>query len=164
MISLLWTGLNILLLLLIAYSWFRVFKVLHRQISLGLAALFMLSLSLRSNNSTSADRPKNLLADERKEHPIGNWGTGAMVPLNPNNALHLRFEGIRTDSTLRVHGMYSSVSGLMLGHEWKPLAGMTNIRKQDISYEVFLIHEWKLLGITLYTASEEYTGIAAVSK
>lgn len=164
MISLLWTGLNILLLLLIIYAWFRVFKVLRREIGLGLAVLFMLSLSLRGNNSTSDGRPENLLADERKEHPIGNWGSSANIPLNPNNALHLRFEGMRTDSTLRVHGMYSSVSGLMLGHEWKPIAGMANIRKQGISYEVFLIHEWKLLGIGLYTDSEEYTGIAAISE
>jgi hypothetical protein len=164
MISLFWTGLNILLLVLIAYAWFRVFKVLRRQIGLGLAVLFMLSLSFRSSSSNSDIRAKNLLETGRLEHLVGNWGSSATIPLNPNNELHLRFEGIRTDSTLRVHGMYSSVSGLMLGHDWKPLAGMANTRKQGISYKVFLIHEWKLLGIALYTASEEYTGIAAVSK
>ncbi|AII52537.1 hypothetical protein N008_11190 [Hymenobacter sp. APR13] len=113
-------------------------RVLRRQIGLGLAVLFMLSLTLRGSSSTSDTRARNLLENGRLEHPIGNWGSSASVPLNPNNELHLRFEGIRTDSTLRVHEMYSGVSGLMLGHEWKPLAGMAHTRKQGVSYEVFL--------------------------
>ncbi|WBO83543.1 hypothetical protein [Hymenobacter yonginensis] len=164
MLSLLWTGLNIFLLLLIAYAWFRVLRVLRRQIGLGLAVLFMLSLALRGSSSTSDTKARNLLENGRLEHPIGNWGSSASIPLNPNNELCLRFEGVRTDSTLRVHGMYSSISGLMLGHEWKPLAGMANTRKQGVSYEIFLSHEWKLLGIGLYVSSEEYTGMAPLAK
>ncbi|MBT9394732.1 hypothetical protein KLP40_16300 [Hymenobacter sp. NST-14] len=162
--ALLWTGLNILLLLLIAYAWFRVFKVLRRQIGLGLTVLFMLSLTLRGSSSTSNTKARNLLENGRLEHPIGNWGSSASVALSPNNKLHLRFEGVRTDSTLRIQGMYSGVSGLVLGHEWKPLAGMAHAKKQGVSYEVFLSHEWKLLGIGLYISSEEYTGMAPVVK
>lgn len=162
--SLLWTSLNILLLLLITYAWFKVLRVLHRQIGLGLAVLFMLSLTLRGSNSNSNIQDKNLLGNGRLEHPIGNWGSSGTIALNPNNELHLRLEGIRTDSTIRVNGMYCSVSGLMIGHEWKPLTGMASAWKHGISYEVLLIHEWKLLGIGLYTNSEEYTGIVPISK
>lgn len=164
MLTLFWTGLNVLLLLLILYAWFRVLKILRREIGLGLAVVFMLSLSVRGSNSVSDARPKNLLANERQGQPIGNWSTSTTIPLNFNNRLSLRFEGIRTDSMVRAHGMYSTVSGLMLGHEWKPLAGMANSEKKGVSYSVFLLHEWKMLGVVLYTSSEEYEGVAPVSR
>jgi hypothetical protein len=158
MLSLLWTGLNLVLLLLVLYAWFRVLKVLRREIGLGLAVLFMLSMSFRGNNSSLDTRPKNLLATEQRSTALGNWSTSASVKLTPINNLHLIFEGMRTDSTVQASSMYATTSGLLLGHRWEPMAGITNPASAGLSYQVVMVHEWKLLGIGFYTSTEDYSG------
>jgi hypothetical protein len=158
MLSILWTGLNLVLLLAILYAWLKVLKILRREIGLGLAMLFMLSLSFRGSNTSPETRPKNLLATEQRSKALGNWNGIASIKLSPINKLHLLFEGMQTDSTLQASGMYATTSGFLLGHRWEPVAGITNSAPKGISYQVIMTHEWKLLGTGFYISTENYSG------
>ena len=157
--ALAWTGLNLLLIILIGYAWIRVFDLLRRQIGLGLAALFLLSISaFTGNRKSDSEQNKNLLAHDITGERVGNWGTNASTPLNYSNQLDLLVEGQRTESTVQPTGLYTSVSGLVLGHEWKPMGGIVNSGKTGLTYQVVIMHKWNLLGANLYTSVEEYTG------
>lgn len=67
-------------------------------------------------------------------------------------------EGNREHNFVQPTGLYVTVSGLLLGHKWKPIAGIANANTRQLSYNVHMSHDWKLLGATLYTTTEEYTG------
>ncbi|UOQ78526.1 hypothetical protein MUN84_08230 [Hymenobacter sp. 5516J-16] len=114
--------------------------------------------AFRGSSSESTRQAKNLLSPDGAREAIGNWSTNATVPLNANNTLHLRVVALRTDSTLRALGLYTTISGLMLGHEWKHLGGIVNTSNTGLTYQIHLLHEWKLLGAGIYTSSEEYAG------
>lgn len=163
MLALFWTFLNISLLVLLLYAWVKVLKVLSRAIGPGLAVLFMLGFTFRGNQREAATS-ENILASAREGKPFGNWSGSSSTVMNPNNKLHLRFEGLRTDSTLQIIGMYSTVSGIMLGHEWQPLGGMAHVSGRSLIYQLDLLHTWKLLGFPLYTTSEEYQGSLSTTK
>ncbi|RSK51160.1 hypothetical protein [Hymenobacter rigui] len=155
MLTLLWTILNVILLVCVVFAWFKVLILLRRQLGLGLALLFLMSLSVKSSQEPEGNIP-NLLAPANNGQPLGNWSQSTTVTLNPNNKLHLIFEGTRTDSSFVVSGLYPTISGLMLGHTWKPLGGTANVQQHQVAYDVILLHQWKLLGIPLYTSSGEY--------
>ncbi|WP_426493215.1 hypothetical protein [Hymenobacter sp. 102] len=155
MLTLVWTILNVILLLGIVYAWFKVLMVLRRQLGLGLSLLFLLSLSVKGSQEPEGKIP-NLLAPTNNGQLPGNWSQSTTITLNPNNKLQLLFEGMRTDSSFIIRGVYPTISGLMLGHTWKPLLGTAHVQQQQVAYDVILLHQWKLLGVPLYVSSEEY--------
>ena len=163
MITLLWTALNVVLFILFLYAWVRVIKVLQREIGLGFALIFALGLLSSKGSNPGVDSNRNLLASAKPQQEIGNWGTTQRLPMNRHNQLTVRIEAQRTDSTTRPLGLYTGVSGLLAGHNWKPIGGLINSEDHKLYYQVHMLHEWKLLSLTLYTSSEEYAGDVAVA-
>ncbi|WP_219601035.1 hypothetical protein [Hymenobacter sp. DG01] len=164
MLALAWTALNVLLFVLVVYAWVRVFKLLRREIGVGLALLFLLSLSaFRSGRDEASGKAQNLATPDPTRKGLGNWSTHAVIPMNVNNKLNLIIEGKWTDSTFQAYGLYATVSGLLAGHEWKPIAGAVNADEKQLHYQIVVLHNWKLFGNTIYTNSDEYTGIIASS-
>ena len=49
-------------------------------------------------------------------------------------------------------------SGIVIGHEWKPLLTKINYSKGSIQYVCSGNHEWTFLGLTLHGAIEEFKG------
>lgn len=159
--ALAWTALNIVLFLLIGYAWFKVFQLLKRQVGMGLSFLFLLSLvSFRGREESKP--AQNLLGSSKPAGQLGNWGSVQHVDLNPNNKLSIIMEGNRTNNEVALHGLYATVSGLMIGHDWKPLGGVASGRNGQLSYNVTVLHDWKLLGVKMYTTAEEYKGQAPI--
>lgn len=164
MLALAWTALNVLLFVLIVYAWVRVFKLLRREIGVGLALLFLLSLSaFRGGRDEASGKAQNLVTPNPTRKGLGNWSTHTVIPMNVNNKFTLLIEGKRTDSTFQAYGLYATVSGLLAGHEWKPIAGTVNADKKQLHYQIVILHNWKLLGTTIYTSPDEYTGTIASS-
>ncbi|MBX0291250.1 hypothetical protein K3G63_12425 [Hymenobacter sp. HSC-4F20] len=160
--ALLWSIFNILILLLILYAWIRVLLLLRRHIGLGLTLVVALSWLLmggsRSDSPGPASKARNLLAPEPGHGQLVNWSTHHSATLTPLHQLTIRVEGQRTAAEVQPTGLYTTVSGWMLGHSWQPLLGMVNKTANGLSYNIFLLHEWKLLNARLYVSSEEYTG------
>lgn len=153
-----WTVFNVLLVILIIYAWFRVLAVLRRQIGVGLAALFLLSLSAFRGVTSSTKPADNLIAYKERTRPLGNWAKHFSIPINSLTGLGLRLEGQQEQGAVRPTGFYATISGLFLGHDWEPITGSVNMRNSTLSYYVLLSHKWKLLGMPLYTSIEEFEG------
>ncbi|SES85744.1 hypothetical protein [Hymenobacter actinosclerus] len=159
--ALAWTGLNVVLFLLIGYAWIKVFQLLRRQVGIGLSLLFLLSLvSFRGREESKP--AENLLKSAKPAGQVGNWSTMQHVGLNPNNRLSVLIEGNRDGDNVKPYGLYTTVSGVMLGHDWRPLRGMANGQNGQLAYSVTVLHDWKLLGINVYTTAEEYEGQAPI--
>lgn len=165
MLPLLWSLLNVILILAFLYACFQVFKVLRREIGLGLSLLFLLGLAaFKSTESEEKNGSvKNLLERSENLKSLGNWRSNQIVEMQNNsyNKLNILVEAEHTDSTLRPLGLYPSVSGIIIGHDWKPWVGLVNTKDGQLTYQVILLHDWKLMGIKLYTTSEEYAGTIA---
>jgi len=80
------------------------------------------------------------------------------LPINSFTQFYARIVAERTDSLIRPFGLYTGVSGLVVGHNWKPLGGFVNIENNKLYYQADMIHEWKLLGFVLKTTIEKYAG------
>ncbi|GGG29372.1 hypothetical protein GCM10011378_02570 [Hymenobacter glacieicola] len=124
-----------------------------------------MSLSVfRGGRDEVPEKAKNLITPDPTRTGLGNWSTHTTIPINPNNKLTLLLEGKRTDSTFQPYGLYATVSGVLIGHEWKPLIGIVNTtHKKQLTYEVLMLHEWKLMGAKIYTSSDEYAGTLSSS-
>ena len=157
MVALVWTALNIVLFLLIGYAWVKVFQVLKRQVGVGLSFLFLLSLvSFRGREET--EPAKNLLSSAKPVGQVGNWSAIRQVKLSPTNELSILAEGKRTENGVKPYGLYTTTSGVVIGHEWKPQLGVVQGGSGQLQYHIVMLHEWKLLGMKVYANSEEYTG------
>ncbi|MBC6612073.1 hypothetical protein H8B15_14180 [Hymenobacter sp. BT507] len=160
-----WTALNVILLILIVYAWIKVLAVLRRQIGIGLAALFLLSLSaFRSSSNSSPDLSENLLATNNRPTQSGNWSNYRYTQLNPVNKLFFLVEGKKDQGTVQPTGFHVTTSGLLLGHEWRPIMGSATFSYPNVYYHAVVLHDWKLLGMKLYTTTEEYYGYVPSTK
>lgn len=166
MVALLWSIFNVLVLLLVLYAWVRVLLVLRREIGWGLTLVFALGLLLQGGSYGSpgpVSKAKNLLEPEPGYGKPANWSAQRSTTLTPLHQLTITANGQRTASEVQPMGLYTSVSGWMLGHNWQPFAGMAYRADNGLAYTVVLLHEWKLLGARLYVSSEEYTGTLPVA-
>lgn len=165
MAAILWSVLNLVVLVVFGYACVRVFKVLRREIGTALALLFLLGLFAFRNSSNPEfhSKAKNLLAREAGSNGIGNAAWQRNVELNANNKLSILVEGRKTGTTIEPLGLYTTVSGLMLGHKWTPLSGSAYPQSNKLAYNILLLHEWSLLGVRLYVSSEEYEGILSAA-
>lgn len=90
---------------------------------------------------------------------MGNWSNYTTTRLTAANSLFFLVEGKKEGGVVQPIGLYVTASGILLGHEWKPITGrVRSSRYPNISYNVLVSHEWKLLGASLYTTTEEYSG------
>ena len=63
------------------------------------------------------------------------------------------------DQEIRVLDIYSDIYGFVGGIDWKPSNVMLNKNKDNsYNYEINGSKDWRLLGIRIYTQSEEFKG------
>ena len=159
--ALAWTALNVVLFLLIGYAWMKVFLLLKRQVGAGLGFLFLLSL-LAFRNHGETKPPDNLLSSAKPAARMNNWGKLDQVHLSPISQLDILVEGQKSGESMEPYGLYATVSGVLIGHDWKPLMGTTRSRDGQMAYHVVMLHNWKLLGMDVYASGEEYEGTIPV--
>ena len=157
MVVLIWTGVNVLLFLVVFYAWAKVFWMLKKGVGSALSFLFLLSL-LSFKEKQPTDKAKNLLVNDKPAAEMGNWSTLTSFSIHPSYKFQLLVEGKRTPSVLEPVGLYVTVAGVVVGHHWEPLMGVVNSTDGQLDYQVVISHDWRLLGFRVYTTIEEYTG------
>ena len=145
-----------LLLLGVCGLLFRAVQRVWQQVGWGAALLLVLALLLLSQRSASPTGPaKNLLAQAPEHRHAANARTTKIINLGGTNELFLLAEYDARGDTLAPYGLYATVSGVVLGHQWAPSLGMLQQEGQQLHYWAVLHHNWLLLGTPVFTSSEE---------
>jgi hypothetical protein len=169
MLNILWSALNVALVLGFIYFAFRAVQLVKQHIGLG-AALFLSVTLLLIGCSKSGKHPTglpspNLLTDVPGNAPFGNASANEHIKLGGTNTLFLRAEYYSGNGSIRPRGLYAGVSGWMTGHEWEPVLGRLESQGSQVHYTVMLHHHWSLLGLRVFTLSgETFEGIMPSSK
>jgi len=160
MINLLWSALNLALWLSILYTFFRAARLVKQYIGMGTALFFGFGLLLigcdKSPNQLTP--PSNLLSSVPKDAPLGNASSHQAINLGGSNKLELRAEYYQENGKVRPRGLYATVSGFMVGHTWQPSGGFLEQSGRQLRYHTFLTHNWNLLGVQIFTQTEEFSG------
>ncbi|MDO7845463.1 hypothetical protein Q5H92_03770 [Hymenobacter sp. M29] len=161
MANILWSALNMLVLLGIIYILFRAAGLVRRHMGWGAAVLFGLALLLMcSRRPTSPAGPsKNLISRAPKSGPVSNASAGHTIDLGGSNKLYLRAEYDSAGGTLTPNGLYAGVSGFMLGHDWEPALGLLQQQGTRLHYWTVLNHHWLLLGTSVFSNGREFEGL-----
>lgn len=157
MANILWSVLNMVLLLGACALLFRAVQLVWQRVGRGAALFLALALVLLLNQrpGSPAGPAKNLLAQAPTHGPVANAGTSKVIALGGTNQLFLRAEYNIHGSTLTPKGLYATVSGIVLGHQWEPSMGMLQPEGPRLHYWAVLNHRWLLLGTPVFTSSGE---------
>ncbi|MBJ6108849.1 hypothetical protein JAO73_07510 [Hymenobacter sp. BT523] len=160
MLNLLWSALNAVLLVLVFYSLYRAAKLVKQHLGTGALLGFLLALFIIGGRSAdaSSEAPRNLLA-RPAQPPLGNASSQQQIALGGSNTLTLLCSYRSNNGHLEPLSLYATVSGIVLGHRWKPIGGMLHEQGSRMQYEVTMQHEWRLLGMQVYGQIEEFRGV-----
>lgn len=160
MSNILWSGLNILVFVLLLYVFFRAVILVKQYLGTSTALLFIFGLLLVSCRPTASLTPGNvnLLTATSPNPALSNASSHYRIPLGIGNQLQLLVEYNQAQGVVRPRGLYASVNGLLIGHTWEPVAGQVRPAGQQLHYLVVMQHDWKLLGWPVYSAATKFTG------
>ncbi|UOQ98404.1 hypothetical protein MUN81_02700 [Hymenobacter sp. 5317J-9] len=160
MLNLLWSALNVVLLGFIFYILYRAARLVKQHMGNGALLGFVLALFVIGGRSAdaSSEAPRNLLA-QPPQAPIGNASSQQEIALGGSNTLTLLSSYRSNNGHLEPLSLYTTVSGIVLGHRWKPIGGMLHEQGSRMQYEVTMQHEWRLLGMQVYGQIEEFRGV-----
>ncbi|GAB3293286.1 hypothetical protein ACFQT0_05925 [Hymenobacter humi] len=170
MVNLLWSILNVALLLAFLYIFCRAALLVKRHIGLAAALFFGFGLLLvgcsKSGKGAAALSPVNLLTSVPKDAPLANATAIQRIDLGGTNKLELLAEYYTQDGTItKPRGLYATLSGFMLGHAWQPVTGWVGKRGNGLHYMAAINHHWDLLGVRVFTqAGEQFEGIMPLGK
>ncbi|OWP64884.1 hypothetical protein CDA63_00560 [Hymenobacter amundsenii] len=160
--TLVWSILNLLLIALIFYAFWRVFKLIGQQVGKGIAVLFMVGLfGFRGGSSKSEETINENLVHHTR---VSNFHKAPLLtyvtrPIGNQLKLYVRASYRANDPELTPVRLTASVNGLVAGHEWTPMGGVTNIDRDSVpTYEIRMIHRWNLLNYNMFTEFETYEG------
>ncbi|RYU84410.1 hypothetical protein [Hymenobacter persicinus] len=166
MLNLLWSALNLGLLLGFLYLSFRAVHLLKQHVGLGAAAvfgIFLLTMGSKARSTATSAPPQNLMAGARPGAPLGDGSALYSVPLG-FTTLQLVAEYYKTAGAVRPRGLYATVDGIGLGHRWQPLAGSLQPQGRQLRYSLALNHTWCLLGTPVFSSVSELEGLIPTAK
>ena len=164
MAILLWSLLNIAVLVGLLYTFGRVALVVKRRFGLGFALLFCLGLLAVGGNKVNSATPltptKNLLGTLVTGTPLGNSSSLQTIPLGVGApTIHVLAEYWIKPDTLKPRGLYITTAGLLFGHQWQPIYGAMVQRSTQLHYTATVRHDWMLLGNSVFSSVHEYAGL-----
>ncbi|GGE97852.1 hypothetical protein [Hymenobacter cavernae] len=160
MTNLLWSALNLALVLGLLYTSFQATQLVRQHIGSGTALFFVFGLLLIGCGKSTKQQiaSSNLLSHIPKDAPLGNASSHQAINLGGSNKLELRAEYYQENGKVRPRGLYATVSGFMVGHTWQPNGGFLEQSGRHLRYHTFLTHNWNLLGVQVFTQTEEFSG------
>ena len=170
MLNLLWSLVNVAVLLSVLYVFFRAAKLLRQHVGVGAALFFGFALLLigcsKSGTGTPTTAAANLLNTVPSNAPLANTSASQHMALGGSNQLFLRAEYYTENGRItKPRGLYAGVSGFMLGHAWQPVTGFLEKRGNQLHYTAIINHHWSLLGMRVFTQSGElFEGVMPPSK
>jgi hypothetical protein len=160
MLNVLWSALNIVVLLGCLYIFGRALILVRRHIGLMAALFFSFGLFLigcgKSSTDAPATAPVNLLTSVPSNAPLANASVVQHVALGGTNQLILLAEYYTENGRItKPRGLFATVSGFMLGHTWQPVTGFVEKRGDRLFYTAAINHHWSLLGVPVFTQGGE---------
>lgn len=162
MLLILWSLLNLVLLLGLFYFFVRAVLLLNKHIGRGAALFFalgMLTVGCGRSGPEDNGAQQNMLGALPPGTPLGNSRSLQTIPLGGFNKIQLLAEYWTNQGVVKPRGLYVVIAGLTLGHRWQPVAGALIPEGVRLHYTAVLRHEWMLLGQPVFASVDEYTGI-----
>jgi len=161
--NMLWSALNVVLFAGLVYIFFRAAKLVKQHIGWPATVFFVVGLTfIASRPSNILPGNNNLLPGIPQNAPIGNASTLKLVHLGSNNDLNLLAEYHQQNGLVLPRGLYATVSGFWLGHSWQPVTGLLEQRGSQLYYTAVLTHSWNLLGVPVFSQTNDFTGFMPV--
>lgn len=104
---------------------------------------------------------KESLSNKSQVFPVNPEISGQTVKtFNINNELFFNLDLIYGQQDSLNTGLLgvTVTNGFVIGHEWKPELTKVFFKEGILRYVAFGNHEWRFLGLTLYTAPEKFSG------
>ncbi|TDE16771.1 hypothetical protein [Dyadobacter psychrotolerans] len=153
MIYLLWSVLNLAALIWFLFICFGVLKLIRQDMGLGAVVIFVIgSLSLISNS----------VKNRKPDLPFGRVVKNEKVEtfqIKSGLLYHIDLMYILPDTMGKEIKSTTVKYGVVIGHEWKPAFSQVNFKKGHLHYYAVGMHEWKFMGLTLYTEDVELKGV-----
>ena len=151
MIYFLWSLLNLGALVCFLFICFSVLKPIRENLGMAAVIIFVVGCMSFIKGTVSNDgQEPNSRDDEKMEK--------STIDSKLFYDLDLIYFYKKDSSATQVRSFVAK-NGLVIGHEWKSLADDKVYFKGDIlHYSCSGIHEWKLLGLTLYKEPQTFTG------
>ncbi len=160
---LLWSLLNVVVLLGLLYIFGRAALLVKRHMGLGAALFFcggLLAIGGQSGPAANNLPAANLLGSLPPGTPLGNASSLQTIPLGSGfSKMQLLAEYWVQQGAPKPRGLYFTVAGFLLGHRWQPLTGMLVPQGSRLRYTAVVRHEWTLLGSPVFSSQDEYIGL-----
>jgi len=154
MIYFLWSVLNLAALIWFLFICFSVLKLVKE--SMGIASVVIFVLGCLSFLSAGVKNP-------RQELPFGKEiANEAVEVLNIKKDLFYNLDLMYVDQKDSLGKEIPATTvkhGFIIGHEWKPLGTTVYFKDGILHYTAMGLHEWKFLGLILYSDGEDFKGI-----
>ena len=153
MIYFLWSLLNLLILVWFLFICFSDLKGIRERLGMVSTVIFVICCFSFIKESLS-NNSQIFPADPSTETQITETK-------NLKHELFFNVDliyGFSKDSSAKEFPAITVINGFVMGHEWKPVLTKVYFKDNVITYFATGTHEWKLLGLTLYTDPEEFKG------
>ncbi len=165
MIFLLWAILNIGLFLFFIFICFRATRLIREKLGLISSIIFVFGLLsfVGGSNSDTQKLGERFKFNFNKDKPRQVENTNIVTTTLDKNlifkrVLLIQYSWANDSSSVVPVSAYSVMAGFVAGHRWQTSYVSANAEGTRIRYAVFGSIEWKLLGMTVYTQSKNYTG------
>jgi len=152
MIYLLWSVLNLAALIWFLFICFNVLKLIRQDMGLGAVIIFVIS-SLSFISSSVKNRKQDLPFGK----VIGNEKVETFE-IKDDLLYHIDLMYVMPDSVGKEIISTTVKYGIVIGHDWKPAFSQVTLKNGQLHYYASGMHEWKFLGLTLYTEDVEFKG------
>ncbi|MCE7043483.1 hypothetical protein [Dyadobacter sp. CY312] len=150
MVYLLWSLINLAALCWFLYIAFSVLKLIKEHLGVPSLIIFILGSLSFSQGTLTNEKPQ---PSYNEQMTLGVqmideqlWYNTSLFYAYPKDSL-----------TGEARGDVSQ-SGLVIGHGWKPTLSRLWFENGKLNYSVSGTHEWKFLGLTLYSEPKQFTG------
>jgi hypothetical protein len=149
MLYLLWSVLNLGLLIWFVVICFSVFKLVKQSLGIPALIVFILGcLSFTKDRITNKDTPRS-----GGPEVVMGW-----QPLEDGMFHDIMLSyAYPKDTADRVEGRISQ-SGMVIGHHWDTTDVSFYAKDGKLYYSVMGMHDWKLMGLVLYNEPRHFTG------
>lgn len=177
MLYLIWSLLNLGLVIYFLVICFKAIKLVREKIGLFAAVFFVLGLLTFIGQSA-----KDNYSKEQNSNQLNSWTFASVDSLKQYSISSLEIDLEKDLISKKYLGIIygkdgqgqlnipiranSATTGLICGIIWKPISVVVN-RTDDnnkFDYIVVGIVDWKLLGATIYTQSKRFDGIVSTEK
>ena len=169
MAYILWSLLNLVLLIFFIVICFKATKLIREKINLFAAVFFVIMLLslIGKNNEPNSNQNKTWKFNSEesiKAYPTNYLDIIMEKTLVSKYVLGINY-GIEKQGGKNIPiSAYSQTLGFANGTIWKPISIIVNKTKDNnkFEYSVFGSVKWKLLGTTIYSQSKNYSGTATI--